>query len=330
MQGTGLPLSPQNEARIGAQLQREAQGQHHDYNHGGEEVLSHPHASHTQTPGQSAAVSTDDVLGHLPAFPAVGTAPRSAGAVTHNKASAHHDDLYSEKDSADPTESTSDAVAQRSSEIGHLARQMSHTSQLSRQASRQQGRPGLTQQISRATSNAVENPFDFEEGGELDPFSSKFNARKYVRSLATLGKGSERLSGIAYKNLSVSGLQSDADYQKTVGNYPLALLGGIRDMMSNRKRKVPIIEGLDGVLEAGEMLVVLGPPGSGCSTLLKSIAGEYNGLYLDDSSEINYRGMSHNESTDNRYHAQADAQPIPWRSHLYRRGRRPPSHHDCR
>jgi ATP-binding cassette subfamily G (WHITE) protein 2 (PDR) len=140
------------------------------------------------------------------------------------------------------------------------------------------------------SSTGVNNPFDYEEGSDLDPYSSNFSARKYVRSLATLGKGSERLSGIAFKNLSVSGLQSDADYQKTVGNYPLALLGALRDAMSNRKRKVPIIEGLDGVLEAGEMLVVLGPPGSGCSTLLKSIAGEYNGLYLDENSEINYRG----------------------------------------
>lgn len=51
-----------------------------------------------------------------------------------------------------------------------------------------------------------------------------------------------------------------------------------------------ILEGLDGVLESGEMLVVLGPPGSGCTTLLKTIAGEMNGLYLDSQAEMNYRG----------------------------------------
>lgn len=286
--GTGLPLGPQNEARIAAQLQREDQYAH-TTNQGIDHHYTAPPDSYTQGTS-TAAVSTDDVLGHLPAFPSIGTAPRSGGVVTHNAAGAHQEP-YNEKDNygAHPTESTSDAVAQRSSEIGHLARQMSRTSQLSRQASR---RPGMMPQLSRANSTAVENPFEYEEGGDLDPYSANFNARKYVRSLGALGKGSERLSGIAYKNLSVSGLQSDADYQKTVGNYPLALIGGLRDAMSNRKRKVPIIEGLDGVLEAGEMLVVLGPPGSGCSTLLKSIAGEYNGLYLDESSEINYRGMS--------------------------------------
>lgn len=82
------------------------------------------------------------------------------------------------------------------------------------------------------------------------------------------------------------------DYQKTVGNIPLSWASSARDLISSRKRKVEILDGLDGVLESGEMLVVLGPPGSGCTTLLKTIAGEMNGLYLDGASEINYRGES--------------------------------------
>lgn len=66
----------------------------------------------------------------------------------------------------------------------------------------------------------------------------------------------------------------------------------MRDLVSNRKRKVQILKGVDGVLESGEMLVVLGPPGSGCSTFLKTIAGEMNGIYLDQGAELNYRGES--------------------------------------
>lgn len=54
------------------------------------------------------------------------------------------------------------------------------------------------------------------------------------------------------------------DYQKTVGNLALAGLGALRDLIGNRKRKVQILNGIDGVLEAGEMLVVLGPPGRYC------------------------------------------------------------------
>jgi ATP-binding cassette subfamily G (WHITE) protein 2 (PDR) len=66
--------------------------------------------------------------------------------------------------------------------------------------------------------------------------------------------------------------------------------------VSNRKRKVQILKGVDGVLESGEMLVVLGPPGSGCSTFLKTIAGEMNGIYLDEGADLNYRGESRGAS----------------------------------
>lgn len=39
------------------------------------------------------------------------------------------------------------------------------------------------------------------------------------------------------------------------------------------------------------MLVVLGRPGSGCTTLLKTISGETQGFFLDSKSEINYQGI---------------------------------------
>jgi ATP-binding cassette, subfamily G (WHITE), member 2, PDR len=51
------------------------------------------------------------------------------------------------------------------------------------------------------------------------------------------------------------------DYQKTVGNLALSMTSSLVDLVNNRKRKVQILNGLDGVLESGEMLVVLGPPG---------------------------------------------------------------------
>ena len=37
--------------------------------------------------------------------------------------------------------------------------------------------------------------------------------------------------------------------------------------------------------------MVLGRPGSGCSTLLKTIAGETHGFFIDQKSEINYQGI---------------------------------------
>jgi len=52
------------------------------------------------------------------------------------------------------------------------------------------------------------------------------------------------------------------DYQKTVANIPLSWISAARTLIQGgRKRKVNILNSVDGVLEAGEMLVVLGPPG---------------------------------------------------------------------
>lgn len=53
-----------------------------------------------------------------------------------------------------------------------------------------------------------------------------------------------------------------------------------------------VLSDFEGVLEKGEMLLVLGPPGSGCSTLLKSLSGESSGLHVAPESYINFRGSS--------------------------------------
>jgi ABC-type multidrug transport system ATPase subunit len=39
------------------------------------------------------------------------------------------------------------------------------------------------------------------------------------------------------------------------------------------------------------MLAVLGPPGSGCSTFLKTVAGDTHGFHVDDEAIMNYQGI---------------------------------------
>jgi ABC-type multidrug transport system ATPase subunit len=56
------------------------------------------------------------------------------------------------------------------------------------------------------------------------------------------------------------------------------------------KNQVKILDGFEGKVEPGEMLLVLGPPGSGCSTLLKTLAGRKEGLEVSKESHISYRG----------------------------------------
>ena len=101
-----------------------------------------------------------------------------------------------------------------------------------------------------------------------------------------------RTAGIAFRNLNVHGFGTDADFQKSVGNIWLEGVSLVKRLMGDKGRKINILQNCDGLVEAGEMLVVLGPPGSGCSTFLKTITGETHGFFVDGNSHINYQGMS--------------------------------------
>jgi ABC-type hemin transport system ATPase subunit len=70
------------------------------------------------------------------------------------------------------------------------------------------------------------------------------------------------------------------------------------------------------------MLLVLGRPGSGCSTMLKTIAGETHGLYVADNSHINYQGkfqclsLVYDTYVLPRHIICPDAKAIPWGGRL--------------
>jgi ATP-binding cassette subfamily G (WHITE) protein 2 (PDR) len=100
-----------------------------------------------------------------------------------------------------------------------------------------------------------------------------------------------RTAGVSFRNLNVHGFGTPTDYQKTFGNYPLEV-GSIFNAITGRgKSKIDILRNFDGLVRSGEMLVVLGRPGSGCSTLLKTISGETSGFYIDSNSKLNYQGI---------------------------------------
>lgn len=146
-------------------------------------------------------------------------------------------------------------------------------------------------------STAGQNPFAAEPGSTLDPNGENFNARAWCKAMLQMYTEDNqahplRTVGVAFSNLNVHGFGSDTDYQKSVGNVWLETLGLARKVMGQRQRKIEILQSLDGLVEAGEMLVVLGPPGSGCSTFLKTITGETHGFFVDKNSNINFQGTS--------------------------------------
>lgn len=164
-------------------------------------------------------------------------------------------------------------------------------------------RTDLVQNLARKYSNlsnahAGANPFAahaLDPDSPLNPNSDKFSARAWAKSVLEVvsNEGATfRTSGVAFQHLNVFGYGAGTDFQKDVGNIWIDVAHSIRGLFGgSKKRRIDILRDYDGVVNAGEMLVVLGPPGSGCSTFLKTIAGEMNGIYVEDKSYFNYQGV---------------------------------------
>lgn len=98
------------------------------------------------------------------------------------------------------------------------------------------------------------------------------------------------LRGVSFTDVNVNGFTEATSFQHTFASYVLLLPVYVKAFLGIRPRqKVRILRNLDGVVHPGEMLLVLGRPGSGCTTFLKTIAGDIYGLDVDEAS-INYQG----------------------------------------
>ncbi|KAL0059529.1 Multidrug resistance protein [Marasmius tenuissimus] len=146
------------------------------------------------------------------------------------------------------------------------------------------------------------NPFSHSEvDPSIDPHSEQFDYHKWIRSLLAIQsrdphKHPTRTAGISFSNLNVHGYGRSTDYQRTVGNAVFGLAEMVRNAMRSGEeggsgQRVDILRDFKGVVRDGEMLLVLGPPGSGCSTFLKTLSGETHGFHVDKYAKINYQGI---------------------------------------
>lgn len=149
--------------------------------------------------------------------------------------------------------------------------------------------PGTIERQSTLERVATGNP-------ALDPSSPQFDCRIWARWFLDRQRQAGTKSkphGVAFRNLTISGLGPDERYMETVFSTLTKVFRWTELMRKSKPKK--IIQGIDGLLESNEMLLVLGRPGSGCSTLLKTISNELSGLQIDAESTINYSGISQKE-----------------------------------
>ncbi|KAH7159764.1 putative ABC multidrug transporter [Dactylonectria estremocensis] len=130
----------------------------------------------------------------------------------------------------------------------------------------------------------------------LDPASPEFD--HYVWAQAAMSSMNQagitpQEQGIVFSNLVVSGSGPSLQYQETVTSTFTTMIRRAFSRSPVTRRQ--ILRRFDGLLEGGELLLVLGRPGSGCTTLLKTLCGHLRGLKLDPESDIQYRGIGYEE-----------------------------------
>ncbi|CAH0021151.1 unnamed protein product [Clonostachys rhizophaga] len=158
----------------------------------------------------------------------------------------------------------------------------------------------LARQLTHKSQNITDElqPYNPEPGSRLDPQSPSFNARAWVKAFVKLSEtdpsaASSRFLGVAFKNLGAYGWSTGAESQPTVTNIALRAVTSLAGLAGGRRqgKRIDILRDFEGVIKEGELLLVLGPPGSGCSTFLKTLTGETSGFKIAENSYLNYRGI---------------------------------------
>lgn len=169
-------------------------------------------------------------------------------------------------------------------------------------------KPQRTRSSGRAFSETT-NGDDAEEDAEgtaekelefeLGPFIKEGHFEKRTDTGASAKK-----VGVVYRNFTVKGAGSTANPAKTLVDAVLGTFGPdlyhlicrfLPALKFNKHQQLrTLCNDFSGVVRDGEMMLVLGRPGSGCTTFLKAIANQRGG-FAQVTGDVSYGGISAEE-----------------------------------
>lgn len=156
----------------------------------------------------------------------------------------------------------------------------------------------LTRQSTFSERDRDRSRYDIGDDDEVDQdyldweMKSEVEAR-YKKDQADNLK--DRKLGVTWRNLTVFGEGEDAAVHENVlsqFNIPAKIKDGRRAKLNDSRKT--IIQNTHGCVKPGEMLLVLGRPGAGCTTLLNMLANRRFG-YAEVTGDIHWGSMDHKE-----------------------------------
>ncbi|KAJ1324848.1 ATP-binding cassette subfamily G (WHITE) member 2 SNQ2 [Microdochium nivale] len=203
-------------------------------------------------------------------------------------------------------------IERATADFEELQREISTLSRASRQRSRQSQRAN-TDVEGVNTSNTGGNDSDSTE----EPFDLETYLRGGLSAEQEAGIKPKHI-GVYWNDLTVKGMSGETNFVKTFPDAfkdfvdfwtPLKRLLG----MHGNFKEATLLDNFKGVVKPGEMVLVLGRPGSGCTTFLRNIANQRQG-YTSVSGEVRfgpwtadefkqYRGEAVYNQEDDVHHA---------------------------
>ncbi|KAK1456402.1 ABC-2 type transporter [Colletotrichum melonis] len=181
----------------------------------------------------------------------------------------------------------------------HFAPLKTHVSNNKRPEARRQGsnltEDDLFRVLSRRRTNATHqsDAEQEEEQQEVERLMSRIFGRARQEQSE---EEKTRHSGVVFRDLTVKGVGLGASLQPTIGDIFLGFPRKIKMLFTRGPKaafaKPPVrelISHFDGCVRPGELLLVLGRPGSGCSTFLKAFCNQRAGFQAVEG-EVIYGG----------------------------------------
>uniref|UniRef100_A0A8H7N2E3 ABC multidrug transporter atrF n=1 Tax=Bionectria ochroleuca TaxID=29856 RepID=A0A8H7N2E3_BIOOC len=190
--------------------------------------------------------------------------------------------------------------------LGRDLADLHHTRTVDSQASKGRGilgRIGSGVAAVRTKSQAAAE-HEKDDGSESTERDDEFDLEGFMREghfeKRTEAAGSLKKVGVVYENLTVKGVGSTSTFVRTVPDAVIGTFGPdlyrilSRHLPFIRFNKPPtrdLIRDFTGTVRNGEMMLVLGRPGSGCSTFLKAISNKRDS-FADVQGDVSYGGIS--------------------------------------